>query len=332
MGGDNQDLKLLDEVQAYIKDGLPNLLNKKWKETKRFAKEFKFRRRHAKYLVVAAILWWIVRTGFNLGGFYAFLTGSTLWVAVVTYVLHWTLLMRVIGFTGSIATGKSLCTKELAQNNAQVIDFDKLAHDLYWPGMPAWSAIRKEFGDEVLWINHKNTEANNHANWTVNRQRLGQVIFNDAAKRRKLNRIMLWPLLKESVMKIMYYLCYQRSKRVVLDAPLLYERRLHWICDHVVCVSTDPEQQLRRLMARDHITEMQARAKIAAQMSTREKARMAHTVINNVQTPENTYRHLNEWWWAEEKLRPKRPSRLSFLSALVLAPVCYLVYRFFVWL
>ena len=176
--------------------------------------------------------------------------------------------MRTIGLTGSIACGKSNVSAVLRELGAAVVDGDLLSRELTAPGGPALPAIREAFGGGVF-----------HADGTLNRRALGDVVFASDAARQRLDGLMQ-PLLRSLILRRMEEARAGGAKICVLDMPLLFEAGLDTLCDTVWCVHLPREEQLRRLMARDGLTLSQAEARLRSQLSSEEKAARAQVVID----------------------------------------------------
>ena len=176
--------------------------------------------------------------------------------------------MRTVGLTGSIACGKSNVSAVLRELGAAVVDGDLLSRELTAPGGPALPAIRETFGDGVF-----------HADGTLNRRALGDVVFASDDARKRLDSLMQ-PLLRSLILRRMEEARAGGAKICVLDMPLLFEAGLDTLCDTVWCVHLPREEQLRRLMARDGLTLSQAEARLRSQLSSDEKAARAQVVID----------------------------------------------------
>ena len=176
--------------------------------------------------------------------------------------------MRTIGLTGSIACGKSNVSAVLRELGAAVVDGDLLSRELTAPGGPALPAIREAFGGGVF-----------HADGTLNRRALGDVVFASDDARKRLDSLMQ-PLLRSLILRRMEEARASGAKICVLDMPLLFEAGLDVLCDTVWCVHLPREDQLRRLMARDGVTLPQAEARLRSQLSSDEKAARAQVVID----------------------------------------------------
>jgi dephospho-CoA kinase len=193
----------------------------------------------------------------------------------------------LVGLTGGIATGKSTVNAMLASPSVRVVDADALAREVVEPGTPAYKQIVAEFGQEVL-----------QADGRLDRGRLGEIVFADAAKRKRLEAI-THPAIRARFEKIMADLERAGFDGILIwDASLLVEGGGNKNMDRVVVVTTDPATQLRRLMERDRCSEETARARTASQMPLAIKARYADYVIDNSGTREQTEARVREVYTA----------------------------------
>ncbi len=189
----------------------------------------------------------------------------------------------LVGLTGGIATGKSTVTAMFAHLGARVIDADVLAREVVMPGQPAHEAIVREFGPEVV-------QADGH----LDRKRLGAIVFADAERRKRLEA-MTHPPIRRRQERILAVLEEEAFEGLVLwDAALLVESGNAKNMDRVVVVVTDPDTELRRLVARDGIDEADARRRIESQMPVADKARLADHVIDNSGARADTERQVRE--------------------------------------
>ncbi len=187
----------------------------------------------------------------------------------------------LVGLTGSIATGKSTVSRMFAHLGARVIDADLLAREVVMPGQPAYARIVEEFGRQVV-----------QEDGSLDRKALGAVVFGDAAKRRRLEEI-THPAIGARQQRILSVLDEEAFEGVVIwDAALLFEGGGVAKMDRVVVVYADPETERRRLMERDDLSDAGARARIGSQMPIAEKAKLAHHVIDNSGTREETERQV----------------------------------------
>jgi len=188
-----------------------------------------------------------------------------------------------VGLTGSIATGKSFVTEYLRELGAEVIDADQAARTVVEKGTPGLAAVVREFGTEVL-----------AADGTLDRKKLGSIVFADEAKRSKLNSI-IHPLViglqdewLASVEKR------DRDAIAVVDAALMIESGGYKRFDKLIVVICEPLVQLARLLARDNLSENEARRRIDAQMPQDEKRKFANYVVDTSNGFEDTKRQTRE--------------------------------------
>jgi len=185
--------------------------------------------------------------------------------------------MYLVGLTGGIATGKSTVAAVFREHGIPVIDADVIARKVVEPGKPAWHKIQKEFGPDVF-LDTKQ----------LDRAKLGDLIFNDVEKRKKLNAITHPDIYKEIYWQTIKYLL-QGHPFIVLDLPLLFEtgHMLNYL-HKIIVVTCEEDLQLQRLMERTGFTEAKAQVRIAAQMSLEKKAEMANFVIENSSSARDT--------------------------------------------
>lgn len=185
--------------------------------------------------------------------------------------------MLNVGLTGGIASGKSTVAAMLVEQGAFHIDLDVLAHKVEEPDTPAWRAIIDAFGPEIL-----------DGDGTINRARLGAIVFADHDKMAQLNAIVhpavltAWRRRLEEIEKA-------KADAIVLsDVPLLIEAGMKEMVDVVLLVYISPEEQLRRLMARNGYTREEALSRLGAQMPIRDKLALADLVVSNEGSREET--------------------------------------------
>jgi dephospho-CoA kinase len=189
----------------------------------------------------------------------------------------------LVGLTGGIATGKSTVTALLAGPDVRVVDADALAREVVEPGTPAHAQIVADFGKEVL-----------QPDGRLDRARLGEIVFPDAAKRKRLEAI-THPAIRRRFEQIMADLEQAGFDGLLIwDAALLVESGGSKNMDRVVIVTTDPATQLARLIQRDGCTEEAARTRIASQMPLAIKARYGDYVIDNSGPREQTAARVRE--------------------------------------
>ncbi|MDD5168140.1 MAG: dephospho-CoA kinase [Syntrophales bacterium] len=193
--------------------------------------------------------------------------------------------MLNVGLTGGIASGKSTVAKMLVEKGARHIDLDALAHFVQEPDRPAWRSIVDSFGKTVL-----NDDA------TINRDALGAIVFQDRTKLKLLNDIVHPAVLDEWRRQLEDIGGREPGAIIISDVPLLIEENLQPLVDMVVLVFITPEEQIRRLVARNGFSEEEAVRRLASQMPIRDKLPYADLVINNEGTLDETRDLLDHVW------------------------------------
>jgi dephospho-CoA kinase len=197
-----------------------------------------------------------------------------------------------VALTGGIASGKSHVLRSLAGRGVPTIDADRLAHDVLAPSSPAVAAVRARFGRDVV-----------DDEGRVDRRALGSVVFNDADARRALEEI-VHPAVYEAIDRWFASLPANTSCAVA-DIPLLYETGHESAFDVVVVAACPPEEQLRRVMARDGLSNDEASARISSQWQIDEKVRRADHVIWTTGSSEETERQIDAVLEEISRRRPK---------------------------
>jgi dephospho-CoA kinase len=174
--------------------------------------------------------------------------------------------MLRVALTGGIATGKSYCLARFAALGVPTIDADLLARDAVAPGSAGLAAIGARFGQGVL-----------AADGTLDRPALGRIVFGDTKARAALEAI-IHPEVYRRIRE--WFANLPAGTRVAIaDIPLVFETGHNHDFDEVVVAACDPEEQIRRVMARDNLTDAEARARLAAQWPIEEKVKRANHVI-----------------------------------------------------
>lgn len=180
---------------------------------------------------------------------------------------------RVIGITGGIASGKSNVCQVVSDLGYPVISSDKISMDLSKKDGPMYKAIVNKFGSEYL-----------DESGEINRKKLGRLIFNNSAAKLVLNQA-THPIIVEEIKRQIKEL---PEGLIFVEIPLLYEAKLEYLCDKIICVFLNKKQQVIRLMEREGIDEDYALAKIHSQMDLYMKKELADYVINSQGTFEET--------------------------------------------
>lgn len=227
--------------------------------------------------------------------------------------------LQPVGLTGGIATGKSTVSKLFSESDIVngcdpgdtefiIIDVDGIAHDILLPEIfgadSVYHRLIDEFGEEILSTEEKDiTQASEESriqrNPPIDRRKLGDIVFRDSQKRRKLNSITHPKIIKIMIQQIIIeglnFTWFSRSKykqqspnkkrRVVcVDIPLLFEGGIPMriLFGTVVVVACSSKLQLQRLQKRNtDLSLEQCKQRIASQIPIEEKARRANVVIQN---------------------------------------------------
>ena len=187
-----------------------------------------------------------------------------------------------LGLTGGIASGKSTADDFFKKRNIPIIDSDLIAHQIMEVGQNGYNAIVAYFGTNIL-----------NDDQTINRRQLGEIVFNDKAKLKKLNEL-THPLVHQEIKRQMEQYRLNQEKLVVIDVPLLFESGFESLCDGVLVISISPELQLKRLMKRNNFTEKEALVRINNQMPLSEKEKRATYVVANTGTINDLEKRLSD--------------------------------------
>jgi dephospho-CoA kinase len=158
------------------------------------------------------------------------------------------------------------------------IDADVLARAAVAPGTSGLSSVAARFGREIL-----------DATGALDRKKLASIVFDDAEARRDLERI-IHPEVRLAIDE--WFASLARAPFAIADIPLLYETGRAREFDVVIVTTCDPATQIRRVMARDGVSEAQARQRIGAQLSSEDKASRADYVIHTDGSFEDTARQV----------------------------------------
>jgi len=195
-----------------------------------------------------------------------------------------------VGLTGGIATGKTTVARIFASLGASILDADEIAHRLVEREAPAYQPVVKAFGEEIL-----------NPDRSISRPQLARLIFSDPHRRAALEAI-LHPMIRREEANLVELLADTGQGRIaVSNAALLIETGIYRDYHRVIVVHCAPEVQLDRVVRRDGLSEEEARARIGAQMDTREKLKVAHYTIDTTPGMASTegraravFRHLQQ--------------------------------------
>ena len=206
--------------------------------------------------------------------------------------------MIVAGLTGGIASGKSTVVRMFVQEGAHIIDIDKLSRSVVEPHKPAWREVVRTFGEEIL-----------REDGTLDRGRLGSIVFADPGQRKKLEQIVHPRVSEEYGRKLIYILETEPQAIVIADVPLLMEVGWEHLFEKVIVVYTPPECQKKRLIQRNGLSQEAALDRLRSQMPIEKKTRAADFVIDNTGTLEETNRQVKRVYEALKILEKEKGRR-----------------------
>jgi len=186
----------------------------------------------------------------------------------------------VVGLTGGIGTGKSSALKAFESEGAATVCLDQIAKEQAKPGRDGYKAIVKAFGPCIL-----------KEDKTINRALLGRVIFSDKRARMGLERATHPLILKEAKQLIE-----KMDGVVVVDVPLLFEKKLQKHYDATILIACKPRIQLRRIINRDGLVLEEARRRVKAQLPLARKRKLADVAIDNDKDLDHLNRKIHEYY------------------------------------
>lgn len=198
----------------------------------------------------------------------------------------------IIGLTGGIASGKSTVASLLKKAGITVIDADVESRLAVEKGEEAYDHIVNHFSKNILL-----------KDGSIDRAKLGEIIFNNKEERMKLNEI-VHPAVRKRMLQKKEQAENKGEHVIVMDIPLLFESEFTELVDQTLLVFVNEDIQLQRLMERNHYSRQEALARIHSQMPLTEKKRLADAVIDNNGTLEQTKLQLKkvllEWGFKKE--------------------------------
>ena len=196
----------------------------------------------------------------------------------------------IVGITGGIACGKTTVSDLLAAKGAIPINADEIGHQLLKADSPVINLLTEAFGREIL-----------EETGDVSRKKLGAIVFNDKAARKRLNSILHPLIIQRSRARARQLVSEDPHCIVLLDAPLLIEAGAYDTVDLIVVVTASAKTQLKRTLERSiaqgrPLTESDVQARIDAQMPLTEKVKYADVVIENEGGPVELQRQVDTLW------------------------------------
>jgi len=185
----------------------------------------------------------------------------------------------VVGLTGVFGSGKSVVAARLKAQGAEIIDADKIAHEIIKPGSQVYKNIVRTFGPGILKRNNE-----------IDRGKLRERVFADKKLLMQLNKLMhpkVINIIKARMLKI-------KSGIIVLDAPLLIEAGLKNLVDKLIVVKITRKEQIARLLKKTHLSRSQILRIIKSQMPLKAKLALADFIIDNSATLKETKKQVDE--------------------------------------
>lgn len=189
----------------------------------------------------------------------------------------------ILGLTGGIGMGKTTISNFLQTLDFKILDADVIARQVVEPATPGLAKLKKTFGSQII-----------QADQTLDRAKLGKIVFNDPKKLAQLNQIMQ-PLIRSEYEKQLALAEQKGDKVVVIDAALLFENGYADHCDAVINVEVPKALQLKRIIERDHLSEEEALERIASQMSAEKRRNLATITVDSSGTVEETQVQVIKW-------------------------------------
>ncbi|MCI7767275.1 MAG: dephospho-CoA kinase [Oscillospiraceae bacterium] len=181
---------------------------------------------------------------------------------------------RVTGLTGQSGAGKTTVSRVFSQNGFAVIDADIISREVTEKGQPCLSELAEAFGRDIL-----------RADGTLDRKKLGSIVFSDREKLRQLNGI-IYPYIIYRIISRIDELSEQGERLILLDAPTLFEANADDLCDLIISVTADEDIRLSRITKRDNITPEAAQKRFESQYSEHFFVSHSDFVIKNNKTPD----------------------------------------------
>ena len=193
----------------------------------------------------------------------------------------------IVGLTGGIVGGKSTVASMLRDLGAKIVDADELGHSVILPHRPAWEKITRLFGKDIL-----------QNDLTIDREKLGKIVFANQALLKKLNEIThpeIIKLIKKEI-NLAKNKTHNQEKILIIDAALIYEAKIDRLMDKIIVVYIDEDEQIKRLIKRNNLSKEEALQRIKSQMPMKEKVKMADYVIDNSNSLDETKKQVEKIW------------------------------------
>jgi len=203
--------------------------------------------------------------------------------------------MKIVGLTGGIGSGKSTVSDYLISKGFHVLDADRIAREIVLPGSEMLIRLAAVFGKKII-----------QKDGSLDRKKLGEIVFSDPEKRKKLDSMMhleILELIHERIFQIREEAEKSavaaidpqqaaRNKVIFIDAPLLFETGLDQSVEEIWVIDADEETRIRRIMERDGLKREEILDRIKSQMTRDEKNKRADVILDNTGDPEALYRQI----------------------------------------
>jgi len=193
--------------------------------------------------------------------------------------------MKTIGLTGGIGSGKSTVSLILAELGAFVIDADKVGHEIYLPGKEAWQQVTAAFGRDIL-----------AADQTIDRKKLGAIVFGSDESRKRLNAIVHPVMFKDMARRIEEKRAEGFTRPIVIEAAILIEANWLPLVDEVWVVVTSKDAVIERVAIQRGLSANDTKARIASQLADAERLKYANLIIPNDGSLESLKSRVGEAW------------------------------------
>ncbi len=193
----------------------------------------------------------------------------------------------IIGLTGGIVGGKSTAASMFKDLGAKIVDVDKIGHSVILPHRPAWKKIIRLFGKDFL-----------RNDLTIDRGKLGKIVFTNQTLLKKLNEITHPEIIKviKKEINLAKNKTYNQEKILIIDAALIYEAKMDRLMDKIIVVYINEDEQAKRLIKRNDLSKEEALQRIKSQMPIKEKVKMADYVIDNSNSMDETKKQVEKIW------------------------------------
>jgi dephospho-CoA kinase len=169
----------------------------------------------------------------------------------------------------------------------KIVDVDKIGHSVILPHRPAWKKIIRLFGKDFL-----------RNDLTIDRRKLGKIVFTNQTFLKKLNEIThpeIIKLIKKEI-NLARNKTYNQEKILIIDAALIYEAKMDRLMDKTIVVYINEDEQVKRLIRRNNLSKEEALQRIKSQIPMKEKVKMADYVIDNSSSLGKTKKQVEKIW------------------------------------